>query len=470
MPTDLELAYNALVAKQDKYNRLYAYYDGNQPLIYSTRRLQEAFNKLDARFVENWMSVVIDAVNDRLELLRFAISRPKNEADEVETTDDEDPTETRLNELLTNTELLIDSFDVHLAALVTGEGYVICWPDEDTGEPDAYYNDPRQCHLFYESYNPKRKRFGCKWWCDDENKRRLTLYYPDRLEYYVSKNDHDKVTKYNDFNPVEDYPEAPNPYGEVPIFHFRRERRAICSEIEKVIDLQDAINKLLADMMVAAEFGAFPQRYIISNADVGTLKNAANEIWNIPSGDGESEGTSVGQFDAADLNNYQQVISARATAIGIITRTPKHFFYSQTGDPSGEALIAMEAPLNDKAAAYIKRLAPVWRDVGVFLLKLDGVTIDDPSIVSAIFDEPQTIQPYTQALIRKTNVEATLPLKTVLRAEGWTDPELAQIDQDREKQPARPATPVLIQPPNGGTPPNVQQSNVPDLPPDAPQT
>ena len=48
------------------------------------------------------------------------------------------------------------------------------------------------------------------------------------------------------------------------------------SEIAMVMSNQDAINKLLADMMVAAEFGAFRQRYIISQVDPGSLKNAPN--------------------------------------------------------------------------------------------------------------------------------------------------------------------------------------------------
>ena len=46
-----------------------------------------------------------------------------------------------------------------------------------------------------------------------------------------------------------------------------------------MIPLQNAINKLVTDLMVAAEYGAFMQRWIISNADTSSLKNAPNEIW-----------------------------------------------------------------------------------------------------------------------------------------------------------------------------------------------
>ena len=83
-----------------------------------------------------------------------------------------------------------------------------------------------------------------------------------------------------------------NPYNLIPVFHFRRERRVITSELANVIEPQNAINKLLSDMMIAAEFGAFPQRYIISQASPGKFKNAPKLIWDIPGSDGEGQPTS----------------------------------------------------------------------------------------------------------------------------------------------------------------------------------
>ena len=66
MPTDLELAYKALSDKQLAYDRLWSYYDGDQPLVYSAQRLKELFRDISARFTENWCQVVVDSVLDRL--------------------------------------------------------------------------------------------------------------------------------------------------------------------------------------------------------------------------------------------------------------------------------------------------------------------------------------------------------------------------------------------------------------------
>lgn len=421
MPTDLELAFKTLQAKQKHYDKLFEYYDGDQSLVYSTRRLERAFNKLETKFVQNWMAVVVDAANAKINLKRLAVLN-NNALSE------------RLNSIFESTELVLDAHDAHLAALVTGEAFVIAWPDEQ-GQICAYYNDPRVAHVFYDENNPRQKRFAAKWWCDGEGKRRITLYYPDRLEYYISTGKAEAVRAAGAFIPLEGEPNADNPYGVIPVFHLRRERRKIRGEFEGVLSLQDAVNKLLADMMVVGEYGAFPQRWMISQAGAGTLKNAPNEIWDLPAGDGEGQGTSVGQFEPADLNVYLVSMDKLASSIGIITRTPKHYFFAQSGDPSGEALIAMEAPLNDKVTDYIARFKPVWTRIGAFLLQLDGQTIN-PEDIQPVFSDPRTIQPLTQAQIRQTNVNAGYPLRSQLRDEGKSNAEIEQIEKDRQEERA----------------------------------
>lgn len=421
MSTDLELAFKTLQAKQKHYDKLFSYYDGDQPLVYSTRRLERAFNKLETKFVQNWMAVVVDAASAKINLRHLGILNNETLSE-------------RLNSIFENTELILDANDAHLAALVTGEAFVIAWPDTQ-GQICAYYNDPRMAHVFYDENNPRQKRFAAKWWCDSEEKRRITLYYPDRLEYYTSIGLAKAAMAAGAFIPLESEPNAENPYGVIPVFHLRRERRKIRGEFECVLSLQDAVNKLLADMMVVGEYGAFPQRYVISQAGTGTLKNAPNEIWDLPAGDGEGQATSAGQFQPADLNVYLISMDKLASSIGIITRTPKHYFFAQSGDPSGEALIAMEAPLNDKVADYIARFEPVWSQVGAFLMLLDGQTVA-PEDVQPVFSDPRTIQPLTQAQIRQTNVGAGYPLRSQLRDEGKSDAEIEQVETDRQEERA----------------------------------
>lgn len=426
MATDLELAVATLLVKKERYDKYFDYYDNDQPLIYSRDKLRDMFKNLDANFTENWTAVVVDSLHDRITLQRITIAN----SDEMTK---------RLDELMKASELASEADDVHLATIVTGEAYVIVWKDGEEGsQPEFYYNDPRITHIFYDASKPRTKRFACKWWVGDDGYRYLTLYYPDRLEYYhsskkeeagaasVSADDYHK--SFEKLSGAEG--QADNPYGEIPVFHFRRSRRKTISELKNVLSIQDSLNKLVADMMIAAEFGAFPQRWTISQGDPGVLLNAPNKIWNIPASDGDGQPTSVGQFPATDLANYLNAIEKKAATIGIISRTPKHYFFALGGNPSGEALIAQEAPLNKKAQKYIDRFVTPWSDVAGFMLKLDDVIVDSNAIIPH-FDKPETVQPYTQALIRKENIQAGIPLVWQLRQEGYTDEEIAQLQADQ---------------------------------------
>lgn len=428
--SDLKLAYEALRAKQKLYTRLWQYYDGNQELVYSTSRLREAFSQLNARFTLNWCGLIVDAALERMEFKQWTVLN-----DEAATK--------RLNGWWESSEMALDADDVELCLLVTGEAFVIVW-DEGAGL-EAFYNDSRLVHAFYYPGNPKKMRMAAKWWDADGGGARMTLYYPDRLEYYGSSKNLKDITEYTAFKPLSEIvPGAPdsaeNDKGIVPVWHFRRERRAIKSELgPSVLDMQDAVNKLLADMMVAAEYGAFKQRWVISQADVGSLKNAPNEIWDIPAGDGLGQDTAVGEFAHTELANFMEQIEKLSTSLASMSRTPLYYFYlGARADPSGETLYAMDGPLVKKVDKYIKRLKAEWRQFGAFVAAELAIG-SDASAIQAEYDSPYAIQPVTQAQTRKTNREAGIPLKTQLRAEGWTAQEIRQMegDVDEERQAAQ---------------------------------
>jgi len=420
--TDLDRAVAALVAKGRPYGTLWNYYDGDQPLHYSTDRLREAFNTINVRFIQNWCGVVVNTILDKLVLKRFVVGEDKKATK-------------RLNELWWETEMKVDDDDVHLGMLVTGESFAVVWREGAEGPIDAYYNDPRMCHIEYDEERPRVKSWAAKWWQTAEKRLRLTMYYPGKLEYYETTREIQDTMSLTG-KAFEALDVVKNPFGMIPVFHFRRTRRGIYSELTpSVVSLQDAVNKLLADMMVAAEYGAFKQRYIISNADTqGRLKNAPNEIWDLPAGDGFGQDTSVGEFEATDLGNYVGSIEKLATSIAATTQTPRHYFIEKAGsNPSGEALMAMEASLNTKVDRYIERLQFDWSALAQFMLRLDGVEVGRQAI-ETIFRDPRTLQPMTQAQARNTNVAAGMPLRTVVREEGWSDDRIARMEADRREE------------------------------------
>lgn len=184
-------------------------------------------------------------------------------------------------------------------------------------------------------------------------------------------------------------------------------------------------------MMVSAEFGAFVQRYVISQSEPGQLKNGPNMVWWIPAGDGQSQSSSVGQFTPTALNGYLDAMDKLANAIAIITRTPKHYMMTTGANMSGEALLATENPLVHKVKTRRLELTPTWQDIAVFLLKLDGVEVK-PSDITVIWERAESIQPYTEAQTRQLAINSGIPLVTMLKREGWTDKEIETMQKDAE--------------------------------------
>jgi len=421
MASDLQIAISALTAKKPAYDMFYAYAAGNQPLVYSSSKLKEVFHGLDAHFIVNVCAVVVNSTLDRLSLRALQVSA-NEQADDV------------LQSVREASGLIDDEYSIHEDVCITGEGFVLAWRDDQTGAIEAFRNDPRLCHAEYDGANPRLLRFAAKWW-DAGGVIRLNLYYPDRIEYYATNREYKDGETPTDkaFQPWGDEPVAANEWGVIPVFHFRANRTRPKSLLDDALPIQDMVNKLTADAMLTSEFMAFPQRYVISQAGITNLQNNPNAIWDLVAADKDAQATSAGQFPAADLSNYLQVIDNLLTKLGIITSTPKHFFYAQGGDPSGEALIAMEAPLNRKVVQLQTTLAPTWRDLAAFLLLLAGVTVPSRD-VWAQYEPSETVQPMTEAQIRELTVRAGVPLTTALRDEGWDDADIAQMYEDQQTE------------------------------------
>lgn len=410
---DLKRAFSMLMSKNPNYTTLFSYADGNQPLKYSTKRLQDAFKDKFTNFNQNWIAVVVDSALDRLVFKGWSI---KN-----------NPTvNALLTEIFNLNQIDLEAYDVHKSSLITHEAYIIAWKDEE-GNLEVYYNDPRLCHVFYEDENPKKKKFAAKWYVDSDNRWHMTLYYPEKLEYYetapIKKGNQVSIAA---FHPsVED--QAENPFKQIPVFHFNINRRSYASELTNIVTLQDAVNKLFADMMVAAEFGAWKQRYIISSSDTDTIKNGPNQIWHLEAADAGTQATQVGEFPETDLSNFLKAIDEIANSIAVISRTPKHYFYSSGSNVSGEALMAMEAPLIAKVERYQKSLAVAWRELGLFLLQLSGKPEIKSTDLQLVWEPAQSVQPLTEAQTMKTLIEAGFPREMALKWAGKSEDEIKEI-------------------------------------------
>lgn len=426
--SDLQIALDALKVKQEPHSKLWGYYNGTNPLRYTRASLADIFPDMNVKYSENWMSVVVQSTIDRMVLLPPSV------------VDDKALTE-RVAELFDWSGLANDAPAALECLAVTGEAFFVVWQEESDERPQAWFHDSRLCHAEYDFANPRRMRFAAKWFSDEAGYVHLTLYYPERIEHYISNSAavEEPVQPASQNALIAIHGDGAfrldaaygNEYGRIPVHHLRTTPRRAVSLLQPVLPVQDAVDKVTTDMMVASEYGALKQRWIITNADTSKLKNAPNELWEIPAGAADEERTQVGQFDATDLGNFLNVLNRLSTSIGVISRTPKYYFYQQGGDPSGEALIAMEAPLTRKVQRLKATLAPTWASILQTLLRLDGageVALED---IHVAYEAIETVQPLTRAQTIATMKQAGMPLATTLKEDGWTEAELEEVDADR---------------------------------------
>lgn len=411
---DLQRAYEALSGKTASLDTLYAYYDGEHPALYSSQRMRAVLAQTGVSFSENWMATVVDVLLDRLNIASVSIEGARDEA---------------LQRLWTAEALDIESDEVHADVAIGGESYVIVWRG-DGPRARVYHNDPRLCTVFYDAADPAIVRMAAKWWEDEDERRHLTLYYPDRFEHYVSRS---KARELAGYEGLAADGEEPNETGVVPVFCFRQSSRRSRGEILPILPVQRALNRLLDDMLASSEYGAFRQRYAVTNADPDDFRAAPGTTVTFPPNEQGQEATQIGQFEATDLKNFGDEIDRLAGHIASLSRTPRSAFFDQGANISGDALVAMEAQLARKAARYQERLMVTWRKVLSFALALDGVGVDEADIHVA-WDDARIVQPMAEAQILQAQVASGVPLVTALRRAGWNEAAIAQLVADKAEE------------------------------------
>lgn len=423
---DLKYALPELLKKRCEQAEYWQFYDGEIPPVYTTAALQKVFgNKIQVNFRLNWCAPVVDSMAERINLVGFDVA------------DNEDARK-QLNKIVSDLWLNVEADDVTKATIICGESFLIAGKNPDTQKLDVYYNDPRLCYAVYREDRPKELEFVLKLAQNRDQSWMAILYYEDVIVTWRTETG--KALEISNLTASSFYQESEEQHGysRIPVFHFRRSPRRLVSELENVKEPQKAINKIFVDMMIASDAASIGKRWVVSNAeDIQTSLSAGENVWVFPAADRDTEETKVGAFPTANLDGYQNTINQTVEHIAAITRTPKHLFFGSGGTPSGEALIAMEAPLVKKCEDFIERVTPAWADLGRFLLELEGVSVPAGAIVPQ-WQPCATVQPRTAADILKTQVDAGLPLSIVLKKElGWTDEEVSDVEDALESDSNR---------------------------------
>lgn len=382
------------------------YYEGAHRLQFATSRFRQTFGNLFHEFADNWMSLVVDASVERLNIQGFRFDNG------AATEGDSDAWEIwRDNNLPSQSDV------AHTEAVKLGKSYILVdpWARTGLGNPVITVEHPAQCAVACHAHNPQMRKAAFKTWTDHSGYVRGDVYMHDAVYRFVTTqkvNDNrpSRISQgqytaiYGNLFPL-DYIGPPAafigesatwvPYtddglppailhdlGVVPVIPLENNPSLKIggrSDIAPIIPIQDAINKLVLDMIIASEFAAFPQRWATgieipkdphSGQPISDQRflAAVSRLWT-----SEDVDTKFGQFPAADLGNYVKAIEMAIQHLAAITRTPPHYLLGQAGSfPSGDSLAATETGLVAKVKRKMKNFSPAWEEALRLAFKAKG--------------------------------------------------------------------------------------------------
>lgn len=415
----LEEMLKALDARQSDLQRLADYHTGKHRLAFTSQKFREAFGGMFSSFADNFLPLVVSAVEERLNVQGFRHGRdPKADKDAWE--------------IWQRSGLDALSQLAHKQSLIKGDSYAIVWADKD-GRPKVSVESPNQVIVAFSAHDRTKRVAALKSWKDGEGKHAI-LMLPDMI-FKFEMSTANGGTWIPDQDDDESWP-MPNPLGVVPAVPLINDPSLDSpygvSEFLGVLPLQDAINKTLADAMVASEYIAFPQRYVtgleLPEDDNGNVKspfNIAMDKLLIA----EDPQATFGTLAAGDLKNYTVLLDELVQHMSTQTRTPPHYFNIGGNLPSGDAIKAAETGLVAKARRKMVFFGEGWEEVMRLCFRVIGDARADVVDGETIWANPEyrSEAELADALVKRMAIG--VPRQQLWEDAGYTQTQISRFHE-----------------------------------------
>lgn len=426
----------SLDGRQVELARLDAYYQGRQPLMLATEKWRGLFARLFHGFSDNFLALVVDAVEERLTVQGFRMGADKD------VKADEDAWRIwQINQLDAWSQV------AHTEALVKATSYIGVspfrddWPSDDC--PLVTIEDACEVVVRGSAMQRGRRLSALKKWKDDDGRWLATLYLPDEVVKFQQARKLQYANQYGrsyvlgGWEPRETEGETwplVNPLGVVPLVPLVNRPRLRGdgeSEIADLIPAQNAINKTAMDMLVAGEYASFRQKWasgveIPTDPDTGkavdTYESAITRFISTPVPDAR-----FGSFEATDLTVFVKTIEMWVQHIASRSHTPPHYLLGQSGSfPSGESLKATETGLVAKARRKQRHFGEGWEEAIRLSFKALGDARGNIIDAETIWADPEsrTEAEHVDALVKMASLG--VPDEVLWEKWGATPTEIAR--------------------------------------------
>ena len=428
-----------------------AYYEGDHRLQFATARWNETFGAKYGKITDNFMPIVVDSTVERLSVQGFRFGQ-EQEAD----TDAWDIWQA--NNLDSAAEM------AHTEAVKLGESYWLVEPPlEEGGAPRITAEHPSQVIVAHVPGDRRRRMAGFKKWIGEDGYAYCVLYLPEAVyKWEGSKplNDGGMVKGKVDWVVNDLNPGGRNPLGVVPVIPLPNSPsmlRGGASDIAGVIDLQDAINKILSDMMIGSEYQAFPQR-VLTGVEIprdengqplkaAALKAAQDRVWTFA-----NDNAKVHEFSAAQLSNYIDAKNSLVSDLAAQTRLPPQYIKGEITNASADALKMAETGLVSRT----RRKMPAFGAAHVEAIQLAFLSVGDEARAREIVAQTIWVDPESRSMAQVVDAAVKQKELNVPDAVLWE--KIGYSPQEIQRMEALQAQSIFLQAPlEAATAP--QQSN-----------
>jgi hypothetical protein len=274
--------------------------------------------------------------------------------------------------------------EVHRPAITYGASYVVVVADED-GQSVWKTRSPRQLLAVYEDPQVDLwPQYAFEQWVDSTDAKprwKATLYdeeyiYPcdlGELPNYGIDQYQSLIARALSIRQIGDA--IPHGAAHCPVVRFVNGRDAddlIVGEIAPLIRMQQTLNSVNFDRLLASRFGAHPQKVITgwSGSSAEVLQASARRVWAF-----EDQDVQVNSFPPASLEQYNGVLEEIMSHIAMAAQISPAQVTGKLVNLSAEALAASEANQQRKLASKRDSFGEAWEQTFRLAAEIEGDTV-----------------------------------------------------------------------------------------------
>lgn len=399
---------NRLVCEADQMRLMRRYYRGEHPTIEVPQEIQEEYQRLVERSKANFMRTVVDTKVERMKVLGFRTG-PGDAAE-----DGDAWMIWQANHL--DAELEIGLTD----ALVAGRSYLSVWPNGDT--PSIVFESPEEVIVENTPGNPRQRAAALKLWLDDwTGQYHANVFLPGSVHYLAGTSsgweDRKEPFAHNWGVPI------------VPLPNRPQVCRTGFSELDDVTCVQDRINEMILNRMLAAWLAAYRQKWATgidiptdpsTGEEIEPYEAAIDRLWT-----STNENAKFGTFDATDLKQYLEGSEQDIVHLSVISATPRHYLIQQGQSPSGDAMRSANEAMVQRVLSKQEHFGEGIEEAIRLARRMQGAETSPASEVRWRHPEEASAAEKLDAAVKKRSLG--IPLRYVLEDLDYSTAMVQQI-------------------------------------------